>query len=152
MPAVEPEVAEEPDAAEADAAKADVTDSAETEPSETEDDGAPKMKFREDMLGRVMKAAGIDAEHRDGFVEFAADYDHDDNGYLKKAELEDAAKAWQEAHAGGDAEAQSEAAPEASGEEASADGAGEKACMICDTMVPADAATCSACGFAFIDV
>ena len=49
------------------------------------------MKFREDMLLRVMDAAGIDVGHRDAFVAFAADYDHDDNGYLKKAELEDAA-------------------------------------------------------------
>ncbi len=56
------------------------------------------MKFREDMLLRVMDAAGIDVGHRDAFVAFAADYDHDDNGYLKKAELEDAAKAWNEAN------------------------------------------------------
>ena len=59
------------------------------------------MKFREDMLLRVMEAAGIDVGHRDAFVAFAADYDHDDNGYLKKAELEDAAKAWNEANGEG---------------------------------------------------
>ena len=57
-----------------------------------EEASAPKMKFREDMLLRVMEAAGISTDHRDESVAFAADYDHDDNGYLKKAELEDAAK------------------------------------------------------------
>ena len=115
------------------------------------------MKFREDMLLRVMEAAGIDAAHRDEFVAFAADYDHDDNGYLKKAELEDAAKAWQEAHADGEAtedepEASSEDEPEASSDDAEAAGADEKSCMICDMMVPADAATCAACGFTFVDL
>jgi hypothetical protein len=122
----------------------------EAESSEAEDEGAPTMKFREDMLLRVMEAAGIDAAHRDEFVAFAADYDHDDNGYLKKAELEDAAKAWQEAHTEGGA---TEEEPEASSEgEAEAAGADEKSCMICDMMVPADAATCAACGFTFVDL
>ena len=50
-----------------------------------------------------MEAAGL-SKHRDAFVEFAVDYDHDDNGYLKKAELEDAAKAWNEAHSDGETE------------------------------------------------
>ena len=107
------------------------------------------MKFREDMLGRVMKAADIDASNRDEFVAFAADYDHDDNGYLKKAELEDAAKAWQEAHGNGEAAGDDS---DGSAEDAETDGPAEKSCMICDTMVPADAATCTACGFTFVDV
>jgi hypothetical protein len=162
LPAVESEAEPETEAEEAeatdggdDAEAADGGDDAES--NESEDDSAPKMKFREDMLGRVMKAAGIDAAHRDEFVAFAADYDHDDNGYLKKAELEDAAKAWQEAHADGEAaegepEASSEEEAEASTEEAETDGAAEKSCMICDMMVPADAATCAACGFTFVDL
>ena len=157
LPAVEPEVTaeaetEEAETEQAETEEAEATESdGDTESSEAEDDAAPKMKFREDMLGRVMEAAGIDATHRDAFVDFAADYDHDDNGYLKKAELEDAAKAWQEAHADGDEADESEAEPEASSAETSAEGVDEKSCMICDTMVPADAATCPACGFAFID-
>ena len=162
LPAVESEAEPETEAEEAeatdggdDAEAADDGDEAES--NESEDESAPKMKFREDMLGRVMKAAGIDAAHRDEFVAFAADYDHDDNGYLKKAELEDAAKAWQEAHADGETaedepEASSEEEAEASTEEAETDGAAEKSCMICDMMVPADAATCAACGFTFVDL
>ena len=84
-----------------------------------EDEGAVKMKFREDMLVRVMEAKGIDAAHRDEFVVFAADYDHDDNGYLKKAELEDAADGWNAAHA-------PPASDEAATEDADGEDEGEK--------------------------
>ena len=115
------------------------------------------MKFREDMLLRVMEAAGIDAGHRDDFVAFAADYDHDDNGYLKKAELEDAAKAWNETNGGETEEAAEEAATEeasdeAPAEEAPAEDAGaveEKACPICGTMNAADSDKCMACDYDF---
>jgi hypothetical protein len=148
-PEAEAEVAEEVDDADGGEEAESADGGEETESNETEDDAAPQMKFREDMLGRVMKAADIDASHRDEFVAFAADYDHDDNGYLKKAELEDAAKAWQDAHGNGEAAADES---EASSEEAETDGPAEKSCMICDTMVPADAATCTACGFTFVDV
>ena len=145
----------------------EVTEEAE----ETSDEGgeeanAPKMKFREDMLLKVMDAHGIDKDHRDEFVAFAADFDHDDNGYLKKSELEDAAKAWNEKDGSSDegeevaeeapaeeaveeapAEAEVEEAPsEAPSEDAAAD---EKACMICSTMNAADASVCSACGYTF---
>ena len=37
---------------------------------------------------------GISADLRDSFVDHAVNFDLDDNGYLKKAELEEAAKAW----------------------------------------------------------
>jgi len=136
------------------------------EATETEEDGdgaeesAPSIKFREDMLLRVMDAAGIDADHRDEFVAFAVDYDHDENGYLKKAELEDAAKAWNErngesAEAEGDADVEEDAAEEAAAEaepngesDETPEAAGEeKACTICNTPNAADAATCSACGY-----
>ena len=43
---------------------------------------------------RVMKSHEISVDDRDAFVAHAVNFDHDDNGYLKKAELEDAAKAW----------------------------------------------------------
>ena len=87
------------------------------------------MNWREDVLLRVMEASGI--TDRDAFIAFAADYDSDDNGYLKKGELEDAANAWN------------------AREEDGSDNTGEKACGICDTLNPADATECSACKFTF---
>ena len=41
-----------------------------------------------------MEAHGI--SERDDFLKFAVDYDLDGNNYLKKQELESAAKAWNE--------------------------------------------------------
>ena len=87
------------------------------------------MNWREDVLLRVMDAAGI--SDRDAFIAFAADYDSDDNGYLKKGELEDAAKAWN------------------SRDEEGSDDADQKACGICETLNPTDATECSACKFTF---
>jgi hypothetical protein len=109
------------------------------------------------MLLKVMDAAGIDVAHRDEFVAFAVDYDHDDNGYLKKSELEDAASAWN-ARDGGEEEGESgdeTEASEASTEEVEAEAstssddaeAAEKTCEICSTANAADASVCSACGF-----
>ncbi len=148
LPSLEPEAEESESEEVAEATEEDSGDEAASE-----EDSAPKMKFREDMLVRVMEAAGIDASHRDAFVEFAVDYDHDDNGYLKKAELEDAAKAWNEAHS--DGEEAEEASEEAPAEEAGtpeAEAAGdEKACPICSTLNAADAGTCSACGYTFTE-
>ncbi|MEC8763726.1 MAG: hypothetical protein VXX40_00830, partial [Candidatus Thermoplasmatota archaeon] len=100
------------------------------------------------------------AGHRDAFVEFAAAYDHDDNGYLKKAELEDAAAAWNEANGASDEaeeapaeEAPAEEAPaeEAPAEEAPAEEAAaeEKACPICGTMNAAENDNCMACDYDF---
>ena len=146
---------EAPAEAEAETEAAEASEGEAAEADETADDG-PKMKFREDMLLRVMDAAGIDVGHRDAFVAFAADYDHDDNGYLKKAELEDAAKAWNEANGEGGEEA-TEAAAEASPEEAPAEDAPaeeaeaveEKACPICGTMNAAENDNCMACDYDF---
>ena len=146
LPSVETEAVEEEDATSE--APDDGEDGAEESP-----DAAPKMKFREDMLLRVMEAAGIDASHRDAFVEFAADYDHDDNGYLKKAELEDAATAWNEANASSD-DADSAAEDEAeTPAEVLDDGSGadEKACPICSSMVGSSDLTCGACGYTFTE-
>ena len=158
LPALEETTEESEDAAE------DATEEAAAE------DQGPKMKFREDMLLKVMDANGIDASHRDEFVAFASDFDHDDNGYLKKSELEDAAKAWNEKdeaaeEASEEAPAEEAAAEEAPAEEATEEApaeeapteeppaedaaADEKACMICSTMNAADAGVCSACGYTF---
>ena len=159
LPAVEEEVPAEAEAdAEAESAE-EAEEAADTEPADEAEEAAdegPKMKFREDMLLRVMEAAGIDGGHRDAFVAFAADYDHDDNGYLKKAELEDAAKAWNEANgeAGEESteEAAEESAEEAPAEDAPAEEAEaveEKACPICGTMNAADNDKCMACDYDF---
>ncbi len=108
----------------------DVAETAEEEAeAESTEDVESKMNWREDVLLRVMEAAGI--SDREAFIAFAADYDSDDNGYLKKGELEDAANAWN-----------------SRGEEES-DVAAEKACGICETLNPADATECSACKFTF---
>ena len=76
----------------------------------------PKVTWREDVLLRVMDAHGIDAEQRDAFVEHAVNFDLDDNGYLKKAELEEAAKAWNAGNSSTE-----EAVAEEAGEELTAD-------------------------------
>jgi ribosomal protein L40E len=111
-------------------AEAEATvEEAEAEATEEEAEAESKMNWREDVLLRVMEASGI--TDRDAFIAFAADYDSDDNGYLKKGELEDAANAWN--------------AREAEG----SDDVAEKVCEICDTINPADATECSACKFTF---
>jgi hypothetical protein len=124
-----------------------------------------------------MKSHGI--EDRSGFLAHAMAFDSDDNGYLKKAELENAAKAWnpeevaeEEAveevaeEAAPEEEAVEEVAEEAAPEEVAEEAApeeeaveevaeaepaeeGAKSCAICSTDNEADAATCTACGFTF---
>ena len=135
----------------------------ETAAEDSEDDAEPKVSWREDVLLRVMAAAGIDESNRDAFVAHAANFDLDDNGYLKKAELEAAAEAWnsenaEEATEEPDAEeapaeeapaeeaSEEPAAEEAPAEEASAE---QKACPICGAMNDADATSCSVCSFTF---
>ena len=51
-----------------------------------------EIRFREDMLLRVMDEFGI--VDREAFLEHAAAFDVDMNGYLKKGEFEKAAEAW----------------------------------------------------------
>ena len=159
-------------------ASEEASEAADGGEDETVDENeGPSMKFREDMLLKVMAASDIDVSHRDEFVQFAADYDHDDNGYLKKSELEDAAAAWNARDSGEDAgevseaetddaspseeDADVDAAHEASADDAddagdeAAEGdvaseeASEKACMICSTANAHDASVCVACGYTF---
>ena len=134
-------------------------DEKETEESVSEDgdaeEEAPKVTWREDVLKRVMESHGID--DRDAFIAHAANFDHDDNGYLKKAELEDAAKAWNEANSSDSApEEESDnveaenVSTEDNSEENSDDGSDEKECPICSVMCSKDAKTCTVCEFIFV--
>ena len=136
------------------------------EPEESADDAeeseeeSPKVTWREDVLVRVMEAHGI--EDRDAFIAHAAKFDHDDNGYLKKAELVDAAKAWNEANATDSTSEESsdnseteessteESSTEESPEEESGDESDEKECPICSVMCAKDAKTCTVCEFIFV--
>jgi len=156
----EPEAEEEHEEAteEAPVEEAAVEETAEddsTDDSEDDSEDAAKVTWREDILLRVMEASGIDAEQRDAFVDHAVNFDLDDNGYLKKAELEAAAQAWNENSEGAEeAEAEEAPAEEAEAEEAPAEEAEEasmddKMCSICMSMNPYDATECSACKFAF---
>lgn len=56
------------------------------------EDRRTNIKFREDMLLRVMEEYGI--QDRDAFLNYAMNFDLDSNGYLKKAEFVEAAKAF----------------------------------------------------------
>ncbi|MEC8541511.1 MAG: hypothetical protein VXY53_06700, partial [Candidatus Thermoplasmatota archaeon] len=112
-----------------------------------DEEAKPKVTWREDVLLRVMDAHGIDAEQRDAFVEHAVNFDLDDNGYLKKAELEEAAKAWND-----DNSPVEEAVAEEAGEElmANEEHTDEgKTCPVCSTMAAIDVDTCVACGFSY---
>ena len=146
LPAQETEEEEAPDEEATEEAVAE--EASEDEASEEEE--APKVTWREDVLLRVMEAKGISADDRDDFVKHAANFDLDDNGYLKKAELEAAADAW-----GSEGEAEEEAeeadAEEAPAQEESSDGE-EQQCPICPTMSPANALTCATCGFAYTEL
>ena len=123
---------------------------------ESEEDNEPKVSWREDVLLRVMSTAGIDVSDRDAFVAHAANFDLDDNGYLKKAELEAAAEAWNSEKDGDSAEEETaeESTEESPVEEPAEDAAEEqtaeqKACPICNAMNDADAKTCAVCSFTF---
>ena len=103
-----------------------------------------------------MSTAGIDVSDRDAFVAHAANFDLDDNGYLKKAELEAAAEAWNSEKDGDSAEEETaeESTEESPVEEPAEDAAEEqtaeqKACPICNAMNDADAKTCAVCSFTF---
>ena len=149
-PAEEEAAAEEAPAEEA-AETTEEEAAGEEAPAEEEDaaeEESSSVTWREDVLLRVMEAKGISVDDRDAFVAHAANYDLDDNGYLKKAEIEAAADAWN-----GDADdseeapaEEEEAAEEAPAEEASTE---DKMCSICMSMNPHDATECSACKFTF---
>ena len=137
LPAAEPEVTEE--AASSDEETTDVAD---------EVDEKPKVTWREDVLLRVMEAHGISVDDRDAFVEHAVNFDLDDNGYLKKGELEEAAKAWNDSNESTEADT----AEESSDENSEDANEGGKDCPVCPTKSADDATTCVACGFSFVDL
>ena len=144
----EEEVATEEAPAEEEVAteEAPAEEEAATEEAPAEEEG-PAVTWREDVLLRVMEAKGISVDDRDAFVAHAANYDLDDNGYLKKAEIEAAAEAWgEDADASEEAPAEEAATEEAPAEEASTE---DKMCSICMSMNPHDATECSACKFTF---
>jgi len=144
----EEEVAAEEAPAEEEAAteEAPAEEEVATEEAPAEEEG-PAVTWREDVLLRVMEAKGISVDDRDAFVAHAANYDLDDNGYLKKAEIEAAAEAWgEDADASEEAPAEEAATEEAPAEEASTE---DKMCSICMSMNPHDATECSACKFTF---
>jgi ribosomal protein L12E/L44/L45/RPP1/RPP2 len=144
----EEEVAAEEAPAEEEVAteEAPAEEEAATEEAPAEEEG-PAVTWREDVLLRVMEAKGISVDDRDAFVAHAANYDLDDNGYLKKAEIEAAAEAWgEDADASEEAPAEEAATEEAPAEEASTE---DKMCSICMSMNPHDATECSACKFTF---
>ena len=126
------------------------------------------VSWREDVLLRVMAAADIDVELRDEFVKHAVNFDSDNNGYLKKAELQAAADAWNAdaeeevvaeetvEEAAEEETATEEAVEEAAEEETATEEAveesteaEEKACPTCNAMCAADAASCSVCFYTF---
>ena len=155
----EPEVVEE--TADADDASGDEADAGEEAEEEAEE--APAIKFREDIMLRVMDEYGI--TDRDAFLAHSMNFDLDDNGYLKKAEFVEAAKAFtaEASEEGGDdaeaaeaevaeeevaEEAAEESTEEADVEEESTE-AEEKSCPICGTSNAHDATACVACNYTF---
>ena len=113
----------------------------------------PKVTWRNDVLERVMGAHGIDLELKDSFIEHAVNFDSDDNGYLKKAELEEAAKAWNADNSSEESGVEESNEDDTHAQQAQPEDQGEvKACPVCPTPSPSDAAICSACGFSFVDL
>ena len=52
----------------------------------------PEKRYSDEVIHQVMETMGV--SDREGFIEFARSMDGDDNGYLSKKELVDAAEAW----------------------------------------------------------
>ncbi|MGB1798584.1 MAG: hypothetical protein ACPHM4_04815, partial [Candidatus Poseidoniaceae archaeon] len=92
-------------------------DVAEASEEASEDDGAeeaeeaeaPAIKFREDIMLRVMEEYGI--TDRDAFLAHSMNFDLDENGYLKKAEFVAAAEAFNAAEEDSGEESDAEDAP-----------------------------------------
>ncbi|MBL6889532.1 MAG: hypothetical protein ISR25_03460 [Candidatus Poseidoniaceae archaeon] len=105
----------------------------------------PAIKFREDIMLRVMEEFGI--EDRDAFLEHSMNFDLDDNGYLKKAEFVAAAEAFTAGDASEEESTEEESVEDAESEvEESSE---SKTCPICSTSNDAHADTCTACGYTF---
>jgi len=95
---------------------------------------------------RVMEEYGI--EDRDAFLAHSMNFDLDDNGYLKKAEFVEAAKAF--TAEADDSEASEEESSDAEdSEEVAEETAESKDCPICGTSNAHDASTCVACNYTF---
>ena len=118
---------------------------------DAEEAEAPSIKFREDIMLRVMEEYGI--EDRDAFLAHSMNFDLDDNGYLKKAEFVEAAKAFtaeaDESEASEEESSDAEDSGEEASEEASEETAESKDCPICGTSNAHDASTCVACNYTF---
>ena len=151
----ESEEAEEVDSAEEESAAVDASESSD----DSEEDPTAAYKWREDVLEKVMAEHGI--EDRDAFIAHAVKFDHDNNMYLKKVELTDAAKSFveQSSEDSEDSEAEDSTESEDSGEaaegsdeeadSADSDNSETKPCPICGTENAADADSCVACHFEF---
>jgi hypothetical protein len=128
----------------------ETTDETDETPAEDEEaeENVPEIKFREDIMLRVMEEYGI--TDRDAFLAHSMNFDLDDNGYLKKAEFVEAAKAF--TAGGDDSEESEEASEEVSDDTSSEEGVDEadKDCPICGTSNLHDAASCTACNYTFI--
>ena len=144
----------------ADEAVEESTEASDETPEEAEEK-VPAIKFREDIMLRVMEEYGI--TDRDAFLAHSMNFDLDDNGYLKKAEFVEAAKAFtagDDDAAGEDEESESVEAEEPAAEEAKEDAASDESadesaeqesrdCPICGTSNAHDATTCIACNYTF---
>ena len=118
---------------------------------DAEEDEAPAIKFREDIMLRVMEEYKI--EDRDAFLAHSMNFDLDDNGYLKKAEFVEAAKAFtaeaDDSEAGVEESSDVEDSGEEAPEEAAEETAESKDCPICGTSNAHDASACVACNYTF---
>ena len=144
------EVSEEASEESGDASEETADESEEASEEPEAEDSVPEIKFREDIMLRVMEEYGI--TDRDAFLAHSMNFDLDDNGYLKKAEFVEAAKAFT-AEAGESEESESEeASEEASEDDSSEESADEsdKDCPICGTSNAHDAGSCTACNYTFV--
>ena len=138
------ETTEEVAAAEEETAEEEVVEEETAEEEVVEEEAVeeePAIKFREDIMIRVMEEFGI--EDRDAFLEHSMNFDLDDNGYLKKAEFVAAA----EAFTAGDSSEEESTVEDAESEVEEV--SESKTCPICSTSNDAHAGTCTACGYTF---
>ena len=129
----------------------DAADEASEDEATEEEAKAPAIKFREDIMLRVMEEYGI--EDRDAFLAHSMNFDLDDNGYLKKAEFVEAAKAFtadaDDSEADEEESSDAEESVEEASEEVAEETAESKDCPICGTSNAHDASTCIACNYTF---
>ena len=71
----------------------ELEEDAESIPEETSE-GDMDLEYNENVLSKVMIASEINDSDKEEFLEFAKDFNSDDNSYLKKDELQTAADAW----------------------------------------------------------